>query len=46
MALLTEINKDDRTGFLISTHDEKIAGRCRRQVYMVDGKVADDRQQG
>ena len=46
MALLTEINVDDRTGFLISTHDEKIAARCRRQVYMVDGKVADDRQQG
>jgi lipoprotein-releasing system ATP-binding protein len=46
MALLTEINADDRTGFLISTHDEKIAARCRRQVYMVDGKVADDRQQG
>jgi lipoprotein-releasing system ATP-binding protein len=45
MALLTEINTEDRTGFLISTHDEKIAARCRRQVYMVDGKVADDRQQ-
>jgi len=41
MELLTEINRDDRTGFLISTHDEKIAARCRRQVYMVDGKVAD-----
>lgn len=41
MELLTEINRDDKTGFLISTHDEKIAARCRRQVYMVDGKVAD-----
>lgn len=46
MKLLTEINTEDRTGFLISTHDEKIAARCRRQVFMVDGKVADDRQQG
>ncbi len=45
MQLLTEINSADRTGFLISTHDEKIAARCRRQVYMVDGKVADDRAQ-
>jgi lipoprotein-releasing system ATP-binding protein len=45
MKLLTEINSEDRTGFLISTHDEKIAARCRRQIYMVDGKVADDRQQ-
>jgi len=41
MELLTEINRDDKTGFLISTHDEKIAARCRRQVHMVDGKVAD-----
>lgn len=41
MALLTEINQADRTGFLISTHDEKIAARCRRQIYMVDGKIAD-----
>ncbi|MDP3317157.1 MAG: ABC transporter ATP-binding protein [Devosia sp.] len=45
MKLLTEINREDRTGFLISTHDEKIAARCRRQIYMVDGKVADDRHQ-
>jgi lipoprotein-releasing system ATP-binding protein len=45
MKLLTEINSEDRTGFLISTHDEKIAARCRRQIYMVDGKVADDRHQ-
>ena len=42
MELLTEINAADKTGFLISTHDEKIAARCRRQVHMVDGKVADD----
>jgi lipoprotein-releasing system ATP-binding protein len=42
MTLLTQINTDDRTAFLISTHDEKIAARCRRQIYMVDGKVADD----
>ena len=41
MELLTEINAVDKTGFLISTHDEKIAARCRRQVHMVDGKVAD-----
>ena len=42
MALLTEINRDDKTSFLISTHDEKIANRCRRQIFMVDGRVADD----
>lgn len=42
MQLLTEINQNDGTGFLISTHDESIAARCRRRVFMVDGKVAND----
>lgn len=46
MELLIEINHSDGTGFLISTHDEKIAARCRREVFMVDGKVADDRGNG
>ena len=41
MKLLTEINGADNTGFLISTHDEKIAARCRRQIHMLDGKIAD-----
>ena len=40
MELLLELNREDGTGFLISTHDEKIASRCRREVFMVDGKVA------
>eukprot|EP01036_Dinobryon_divergens_P040445 gene40445-53471_t len=37
MELLTEINRDDKTTFLISTHDERIAERCRRQIRMLDG---------
>jgi lipoprotein-releasing system ATP-binding protein len=44
MQLLTDINSSDGTGFLISTHDEKIAARCRRQVHMVDGRIADSGQ--
>ncbi|MEQ1768329.1 MAG: ABC transporter ATP-binding protein [Devosia sp.] len=43
MTLLTEMNEEG-TAFLISTHDEKIASRCRRQVFMVDGQVAADRR--
>ncbi|MEO8759067.1 MAG: ABC transporter ATP-binding protein [Devosia sp.] len=39
MELLVEINRDDRTTFLISTHDERIAERCRRQIRMLDGLV-------
>lgn len=42
MELLIEINQTDGTGFLISTHDEKIAERCRRRIVIVDGKVGTD----
>lgn len=39
MDLIQEINRDEDTSFLISTHDEKIAARCRRQIVMGDGLV-------
>lgn len=39
MELISEINRDEGTTFLISTHDEKIAGRCRRQIRVGDGRV-------
>jgi lipoprotein-releasing system ATP-binding protein len=42
MELLKEINKEERTTFLISTHDEKIAAACRRQVRVVDGTAVAD----
>jgi len=41
MQLLIDINSTDGTTFFISTHDEKIADRCRRQIHMVDGRVID-----
>jgi lipoprotein-releasing system ATP-binding protein len=37
--LMAEINRDEGTTFLISTHDEKIAERCCRQVVVGDGLV-------
>ena len=40
MELLGEINENEQTTFLISTHDEKIAATCRRQINVVDGKVS------
>jgi lipoprotein-releasing system ATP-binding protein len=40
MELLGEINQNEQTTFLISTHDEKIAATCRRQINVVDGKVS------
>ena len=39
MDLIAEINREEGTTFLISTHDEKIAGFCRRQIMVGDGLV-------
>lgn len=32
MDLIAKMNLDEGTTFLISTHDKKIAGLCRRQI--------------
>ncbi|MDO9525501.1 MAG: ABC transporter ATP-binding protein [Gemmobacter sp.] len=37
MDLIAEINREEGTTFLISTHDEKIAAVCRRQIVVGDG---------
>jgi lipoprotein-releasing system ATP-binding protein len=39
MDLIAEINREEGTTFLISTHDEKIASLCRRQIVVGDGLV-------
>ncbi len=39
MELIGQINRDEGTTFLISTHDEKIAATCRRQIVVGDGLV-------
>ena len=39
MELIGEINREEGTTFLISTHDEKIATTCRRQIVVGDGLV-------
>ncbi|MFN3844826.1 MAG: ABC transporter ATP-binding protein [Paracoccaceae bacterium] len=39
MDLIADINRDEGTTFLISTHDEKIAARCKRQIVVGDGLV-------
>jgi len=39
MDLIGQINRDEGTTFLISTHDEKIASLCRRQIVVGDGLV-------
>jgi lipoprotein-releasing system ATP-binding protein len=39
MDLIGEINREEGTTFLISTHDEKIAAFCRRRIEVADGVV-------
>lgn len=39
MELIGQINRDEGTTFLISTHDEKIAATCTRQIVVGDGVV-------
>ncbi len=39
MELIAQINREEGTTFLISTHDEKIAALCQRQIVVGDGLV-------
>ena len=39
MELIGQINRDEGTTFLISTHDETIAGTCSRKIVVGDGLV-------
>ncbi len=39
MELIGEINREEKTSFLISTHDDKIANTCRRQIRVVAGRT-------
>jgi lipoprotein-releasing system ATP-binding protein len=39
MALLAEINDEDHTTFLISTHDEKVAEQCSEMIHLDDGRI-------
>ena len=41
MELIAQINRDEGTTFLISTHDEKIAATCKRQIVVGDGVVTE-----
>ncbi len=39
MDLIAQINREEGTTFLISTHDEKIAATCGRRIVVADGLV-------
>ena len=40
MDLIKTVNAEEKTTFLISTHDEKIAALCSYQIEIKDGRVA------
>jgi lipoprotein-releasing system ATP-binding protein len=39
MDLIRSINRSMATSFLISTHDEHIAGQCPRRIELLDGRI-------
>ncbi|KQB12145.1 ABC transporter ATP-binding protein [Rhodobacter capsulatus] len=39
MALIGQINRDEGTAFLISTHDETIAASCPRRIVVGEGRL-------
>jgi len=42
--LLRDINRDQGTTFLISTHDERLLGRVDRRILLRDGRIVEDTQ--
>jgi len=43
LALFTELNEQGRT-IIIVTHDAEVAGHCRREIHMRDGRIVDGRE--
>jgi lipoprotein-releasing system ATP-binding protein len=43
-ALMTEIQRETGTTFLLSTHDRDLAERCERRIYIAGGVVVDQAQ--
>ena len=45
MDLIRSMNSSMKTSFLISTHDEHIAGQCQRRIELLDGRIVKSQQQ-
>ena len=43
-ALMRQFNQQHGTAFLIVTHDPRLAERCDRNIYLVDGVIAEDKR--
>ena len=46
LALMREVNQEERATFLICTHDEHVAQRCTRRVILEDGRIQDPAREG
>ena len=44
--LLFDLNKTKGITLIFVTHDEDLAKRCQRQVYIKDGLIVDDAKKG
>lgn len=44
LALMKELNKEMNTTFIFSTHDARIVQMCNHVVYLLDGKVINDKK--
>lgn len=44
LALFKELNAQGRT-IIVVTHDQNVAKHCRREIYMMDGRVADGKDE-
>jgi len=42
MNILFKLNQDQGITLIIVTHDEDIAGKCKRQIHIKDGKIISD----
>jgi putative ABC transport system ATP-binding protein len=46
IGLMQDLNRDLKTTFLFSTHDEKVVGYLRRKITLADGRVVADEVRG
>jgi putative ABC transport system ATP-binding protein len=46
IGLMEQLNRDLKTTFLFSTHDEKVVGYLRRKITLADGRVVADELRG
>ena len=44
--LLFELNKSNQTTFMIATHNRELAGRCHRELELVDGRTVERTRNG